>query len=346
MVLLRDVGHNRKNIQSATGCHSEPCPESNRRVCPESNRRTCHETFGFTKDKSVEGGVMNPKNFLQYLFSNYINILISTVIGGQPNVLIIYDNSLSMGDNFGLDELGNWDTDSVITRCEVFQNVNFDYARAHCIGNASGTNPCGSTACAGSRTGTCEEPDDFERFLVCIETKYPTLFSSVYATVVPSVAPGNACSGVGTDPLIECTTDTERAHAAAAIENEALKQANTADSTIPLNCGAENCVADADKSCDISTEYTNYQSCMNSLRIQPTSTICANGVLCSKGIFGSTRMDMTQAAIFDLLDAADSLAEKMCQDKGGIFSGTVDAPISCQDFMYTPFRDVGAIAKG
>src|SRR5574341_1263179 len=61
-----------------------------------------------------------------------INILISTVIGGQPNVLIIYDNSLSMGDNFGLNELGNWDADSVITRCEVFQSVNTNYAKAHC----------------------------------------------------------------------------------------------------------------------------------------------------------------------------------------------------------------------
>src|SRR3990172_13201302 len=149
-----------------------------------------------------------------------LNILISTVIGGQPNVLIIYDNSLSMGDNFGLDQVGNWDTDSVITRCEVFQNVNTDYARAHCIGNASGTNPCGSTECTGSRTGTCEEPDDFERFLVCIETKYPS-FSSVYTTVVT-----NACGGISNNPRSECTTDTERAHAAAAIENEALKQAN------------------------------------------------------------------------------------------------------------------------
>src|SRR4030066_1885050 len=232
MVLQRDVGHNRKNIQADTGCPSK--------LCPESNRRTCHETFGFTKDKSVEGGVMNPKNFLQYLFSKYINlfatrlrtlayklvmtvcfaslammlffvtgahgdpiikneledlnILISTVIGGQPNVLIIYDNSLSMGDNFGLNELGNWDGDSVITRCEVFQNVNTNYAKAHCIGNASGTNPCGSTACTGSRTGTCEEADDFERFLQCIQTKNPSLFSSVYSTVVPI-----ACSGLPTD---------------------------------------------------------------------------------------------------------------------------------------------------
>src|SRR3990170_2726223 len=85
---------------------------------------------------------------------------------------------------------------------------------------------------------------------------------------------------------------------------------------------------------------------MESLKIQPTSTACANGQLCSKGIFGSTRMDMTKAAIFDLLDADDSLATKMCQDQGGIFSGTLNAPISCQDFMFTPFRDVGAIAKG
>src|SRR3972149_9510976 len=173
-----------------------------------------------------------------------------------------------MGDNFGLDELGNWDTDSVKTRCEVYQNVNFDYARAHCIGNASGTNPCGSTACTGSRTGTCEEADDFERFLQCIESKYPALFSSVYATVVPSVAPRNACSGVGTDPRIECTTDTERAHAAAAIENEALIQAGVSAN---FTCGGSNCTTAADKSCDTLIEYSDFKTCMGSLRIQPTS---------------------------------------------------------------------------
>src|SRR3989304_2875433 len=390
MVLLRDVGHNRKNIQADTGCHSE--------LCPESNRRTCHETFGFAKDKSVEGGVMNPKNFLQYLFSKYINlfatrlrtlayklvmrvcfaslamtllfvtgahgdpiikneledlnILISTVIGGQPNVLIIYDNSLSMGDNFGLDQVGNWDDDSVITRCEVYQSVNTDYARAHCIGNASGTNPCGSTACTGSRTGTCEEPDDFERFLVCIETKYLSIFGSVYDTVVT-----NACGDddvTTNDPRIECTgtfgSDTERAHAAAAIENEALIQANVSAN---FTCGASNCagddVTDPDKSCNTPTEYTNYKSCMNSLRIQPTSATSAtcppNGVLCSKGIFGSTRMDMTQAAFFDLLDANDSLAGKMCDDPERLFDGE-NTFIKCSDFMFTPFRDVGLIAKG
>lgn len=283
-----------------------------------------------------------------------INILISTVIGGQPNVLIIYDNSLSMGDNFGLDQLGNWDADSVITRCEFFQNIKsppqtpevVNAVRAHCIGNASGTNPCGSTECTGSRTGTCEEADDFERFLQCIQTKYPALFGGVYDTVVPNACPG----GITTDPSTECTTDTERAHAAAAIENEALKQTGVSAN---FNCGAENCVADADKSCNLDTgtpgsstrEYTNYKDCMNSLRIQPTSTACANGQLCSKGIFGSTRMDMTQAAIFDLLDANDSLAGKMCDDPKRLFDD-VNTSIKCSDFMFTPFRDVGQIAKG
>src|SRR3990170_3677991 len=92
---------------------------------------------------------------------------------------------------------------------------------------------------------------------------------------------------------------------------------------------------------------------MNSLRIQPSSTVCANGILCSKGIFGSTRMDMTEAAIFDLLDADDSLATKMCDDPNMLFGDssldedtTPDPVITCQEFMYTPFRDVGVIAKG
>src|SRR3990170_4068012 len=91
---------------------------------------------------------------------------------------------------------------------------------------------------------------------------------------------------------------------------------------------------------------------MNSLRIQPSSTVCANGILCSKGIFGSTRMDMTEAAIFDLLDANDSLATKMCDDPNMLFGDSSldedtnpDSVITCQEFMYTPFRDVGVIAK-
>src|SRR3990170_836435 len=84
---------------------------------------------------------------------------------------------------------------------------------------------------------------------------------------------------------------------------------------------------------------------MNSLRIQPTSTTCSSGILCSKGIFGSTRMDMTQAAIFDLLDANDSLAGKMCDDPNRLFDD-MNTSIKCSDFMFTPFRDVGVIAKG
>jgi len=312
-----------------------------------------------------------------------INILISSVIGGQPNVLLIYDNSLSMGDNFGLSQLGNWDdVDSVTATCESFQSIEavvptpppevVSAAKAHCIGNASGTTPCGSIACSGSRSGTCERPEDFEKFLQCIEspvnpvTLQPrwyadpngdgstsdSLVNTIYNTVVT-----NACGGSSNNPRTECTNDTERAHAAAAMENFALKQANTVNPTnFPLNCGASSVTGtgkcaeptDPDKSCNLDSdpnkEYTNYKSCMDSLRKQPTSVTCANGILCSKGRFGSTRMDVTEAAFFDLLDANDSLATKMCDDQGGIFSGTVNAPISCEDFMNTPFRDVGSIA--
>ncbi|MGH7799750.1 MAG: pilus assembly protein [Thermodesulfobacteriota bacterium] len=300
-----------------------------------------------------------------------LNILISQVIGGAPDVLIVYDNSLSMGDNFGLSQLGIWHTDAVITRCESYQNVNTNYAKAHCIGNASGTTPCGSTACSGSISGTCERPEDFERFLQCIESpvKPVTLQPGWYAdpngdgstsdslvTTIYNTVVTNACGGSSNNPRTECTNDTERAHAAAAIENQALKQANAGNSAnFPLNCGASNCTGDADKSCcDVATnptcinpdsEYTTFKNCMNSLSIQPTSTTCANGKLCSKGIFGTTRMDVTLSALFDFLDADDSLATKFCVDQNRLFDGT-STSIDCEKFMNTPFRNVGSIAEG
>ncbi|HJZ05587.1 MAG TPA: PilC/PilY family type IV pilus protein, partial [Patescibacteria group bacterium] len=56
-------------------------------------------------------------------------------------------------------------------------------------------------------------------------------------------------------------------------------------------------------------------------------------------------MDMTQAAFFDVLDADNSLATKMCDDPNRLFDD-VNTSIKCSDFMYTPFRDVGLIAQG
>lgn len=270
-----------------------------------------------------------------------INILIPQIIGGEPNVFIIWDNSLSMADNFGGSQVGNWDSDDVIESCETFQNVNTNYAKAHCIGNASGTNPCGSIACTGSQIGPCERPEDFENFLQCIETKYPTLFSSVYTTVVP-----NACGGSTPNPRTQCTNITERVHAAAAIEYEALKRANAANSAnFPLNCGAANCTGDTDKSCNGSTEYNTFKTCMDSLRRQPTTTTCTVGQNCGRGKFGSTRMDISLSVFFELLDADDSLATKFCDDPNRFFDG-VNTSISCGDFMNTPFRDVNGRVSG
>jgi len=165
------------------------------------------------------------------------DLIITDFIVSNPNVLFVLDGSLSMADNFTGDQVANWDRDGVISTCNLFQNVNTIYARTHCMGNASGTNPCGSITCTG-QVGACEERRDFEQFVGCIAATYSSVIdiSNVYSTVVP-----DAC-GSGTDPLTECTSDTERAHAAAAIEVYALQLANAADATnFPLNCAAANC---------------------------------------------------------------------------------------------------------
>ncbi len=276
-----------------------------------------------------------------------INVLISQVIGGQPNVLIVYDNSLSMGDNFGGAQLGSWDFDSVISTCSSFQSLknstggNANYAVAHCAGNASGLNPCGRTACSASQTGTCQDPQDFEKFLLCIEGTYPSsVVSSVFTTVVP-----NAC-GSGTDPRVECTLDNERARAASAIENLAVLEANASDpATFPtLTCGATQCAAPAvaDKSCDGATEFNNFKTCMDS---SLTTTSCTSGFNCTKRKYGTTRWDAIQATFFDILDADNSLATLTCDDPNMLFDGS-STSIPCSDFMFTPFRDVGKIVQG
>jgi len=277
-----------------------------------------------------------------------IKIIFSQFIRQDPNVLFVMDGSLSMADNFAGQQIGNWDTgarNDVIKSCNLFQNVNTNYARAHCMGNASGTNPCGSSACSGSQVGACERLEDFERLVSCIEDTYSSAIdiNDVFTTVIP-----NACGGITVDPLTECTTNTERAHAAAAMEVYALQQANLVDDVaFPLNCAAAFC-GGTDKSCNTSTERNNVESCLGESnsdpdRIQPTVEICTSGLLCSKGKYGSTRFDGVLSTIFDFLDADNSLDDLMCDDTDRLFDG-VNSSISCMDFMYTPFRSVNEIA--
>jgi hypothetical protein len=280
-----------------------------------------------------------------------LNILISQIVGGQPNVQILYDNSLSMGDNSGGSQVGNWDVDATIATsagvlgtCESFQSLkdasgaNANYAVAHCAGNAAGINPCGSMACSPSHTGTCQTQENFDRFITCIESTYPNgVVSSAYAQAF-----GPICGGPNPS---DCNTDAERAEAASAIENITVKEANAADSTnFPnLTCGATQCYALGNESCNDPTAFANFRTCMNTT-LQAGNT-CTSGPDCTKPKYGTTRWDAVVSTFFQILDADGSLGTKMCDDPQRLFDGT-NTSISCTDFMTTPFRDVSSIVKG
>ncbi|MGB7293456.1 MAG: PilC/PilY family type IV pilus protein [Thermodesulfobacteriota bacterium] len=317
-----------------------------------------------------------------------ISILISQIVGGRPNVLLLYDNSLSMGDNFGGSQVASWDVDAVIGTCGSFQTLKKDltlppgnragqinhptnsanYAVAHCAGNAAGLNPCGSIACSTSQTGTCQTPENFNRFLACIESRYtPAIASSAYSQSFNSI-----CGGPNPS---DCDTDAERAQAASAIENITVQQANLADpANNPLTCGAEECLDDtiADKSCDDPGLFSNFMSCMdtpfvaNSCEktvIDPLTglpTIVPDeDVNCTKFKYGTTRWDAVVSTFFDILDADDSLGSLMCDDPNGLFTGSfvdngcgidpaspTSGVVCCDQFMNTPFRNVSSIVKG
>jgi hypothetical protein len=280
-----------------------------------------------------------------------LNILISQLVGGQPNVLLLFDGSLSMGDNFGGSQVGSWDADatiftnnsqtSIFGTCDAFQTLksgalNANYAMAHCAGNASGLNPCGSIACASSQTGTCQTPENFDRFLACIESTYPAaMYNNAYGQVVNTI-----CGGAANNPHTQCTTDASRAEVASAIENITAKLANQADATKPLTCGAVNCAGVANQSCNDGTAFANFRTCMNT----SLKTACTSGPNCTKPKYGTTRWDAVVNTFFHVLDADGSLGGKMCDDPQRLFDGA-STSISCNDFMNTPFRDVGGIVS-
>jgi hypothetical protein len=304
-----------------------------------------------------------------------LNILISQVVGGQPNVLILYDNSLSMGDNFGGSQVGNWDVDATILTkpnsdpskvvpgtCDSFQSLkdvtgaNANYAVAHCAGNAAGLNPCGSIACSASQTGTCQTPENFDRFLTCIESRYTNaIVSSAYQQAVNPI-----CGGLASDPRTQCDTDAERAQVASAIENITVKEANAADpANFPnLSCGATQCYGIGNESCNDPTAFANFTTCMDT-SLKPPPDTCTSGFNCSKPKYGTTRWDAVVSTFFQILDADNSLGELQCDDPEELFTGSfVDNtcnidPVSptprvvcCDQFMNTPFRDVSSIVKG
>ncbi|MGH7850455.1 MAG: hypothetical protein ACREOP_09165, partial [Thermodesulfobacteriota bacterium] len=79
-----------------------------------------------------------------------LNIVISQIVGGEPNVLIITDYSGSMLRSWGGGQVGNWDEEDnngVIEDCEELIGTGDGDARrsaAHCMENISNLSVCGS----------------------------------------------------------------------------------------------------------------------------------------------------------------------------------------------------------
>ena len=94
-----------------------------------------------------------------------LNVIISQVVGGEPNVLIIADYSGSMVRNWGESQLGNWDTSGTIADCEELYSTSSSEGRrmaAHCSENVAGVSVCGSRHAGGSGVVS-----DREELLAC-----------------------------------------------------------------------------------------------------------------------------------------------------------------------------------
>jgi hypothetical protein len=264
-----------------------------------------------------------------------LNIIISQVVGGQPNVLTILDLSGSMAVNYGGTQIGNWDGTSVITTCEAYFPPNTSTARikaSHCSENTAGTSVCGFINCAN---GLCDGQSSFNNQVACVQAKAPSLnMGPIFQTI---------CGGPNAS---NCTTADNRAMAAAAIE---------AAAGLTQCMGASNCKVsgsgDTNPACDTSGDYSRFKTCMQLSTAQAITAnkvpACTGGTPNCKGVpqFGSARLDMALDVFFNILDADNSLAKMTCSDPGKLFDG-VNTNIDCKNYMETPFRDVSAHVKG
>ncbi|MCC6711763.1 MAG: hypothetical protein IT344_00225 [Candidatus Dadabacteria bacterium] len=276
-----------------------------------------------------------------------LNIIISQIVGGEPNVLIITDYSGSMLRGWAGTQAGNWDEDNdegVIEDCEDIYSTNSTEGRrlaAHCIENVAGVSVCGSRNAGGS--GIVSNRDEMLNFVSCIESPPgggAAGLSSYQMSVIYDQLCGNN-NGNLTETINDCSGN-EYAEAAAAMDAQAGF----------TQCASVYCNASGSgntRACDTSTEYNNLKSCMRAVQAitKNQTQNCANsGEENCTGApqFGSSRVDMLHSVLFDFLDADDSLADKMCDDPSMLFNG-VSGSITCRDYMYTPFRNVRRIAR-
>ncbi len=288
-----------------------------------------------------------------------LNVIISQIVGGQPNALFIMDLSGSMARAFGGTQIGNWDIDEgTLTECENLHcgsscnNFTERVFAAHCAENVSNVSVCGSKTCIRG-FGTCDSQEQFDNFMQCIDDS-GALTDAEIEDVLDLWCGDNDGNyepfsddrcGVNDSSTPNGTQEFEGA--AAALDARASL----------TECSAASCTADDDSdpfndyACDLSSEYTDFRGCMLNLQAIDINKLenCTGGTdnppYCQgEPAYGTSRMDMTLSVIFDFLDADDSLASKMCDDPTKLFDGT-NSSISCQDFMTTPFRDVRKIAR-
>lgn len=270
-----------------------------------------------------------------------LNIIISQFVGGQPDILTILDLSNYMGINYGNEGAGNWDSTPVITSCETqfctavgnCSTSDQTIQASHCAENTANTSECGSVNC---QDGICDTQTKFNNLLACVQAKAPSVdLSSAFQA---------NCNGATT--ASGCTTSTQMADAAAAVEAAAgLTQCMKA-----LNCQVIS-IIDPNPACNTSSDYSNFKTCMQNTTpplITPNNqSACTGGTKNCKGTpqFGTSRLDMALDVLFSLLDADNSLAGKTCTDSANLFDGS-STKITCKQFMETPFRDVSTIVAG
>ncbi len=287
-----------------------------------------------------------------------LNIVISQIVGGEPNILIITDLSGSMIRAYGGSQVGNWDDDAENGNLNVCQQLHCgsscdDFVErslaAHCAENLSNVSVCGAKHCIGG-TGTCDTAAQFNNFLSCVQGTGAIMQAQINLVLNKwcgnndgsySAATDICGNTDGTDP----NGSMEYEGAAAAIEARALL----------TECSASACddfsgsgYSRDDYACDRADEYTDFRSCMTTSQAidKNTNENCTAGDSTCMGrpAYGTTRLDMLYGVIFDFLDSDDSLDTKMCDDSGQLFNGT-STSVSCQDYMFTPFRNVRQIVR-
>ena len=276
-----------------------------------------------------------------------LNIVISQIVGGEPNVLIITDYSGSMLRGWAGTQVGNWDEDTdggVIDDCEELYSTGSTEGRrlaAHCMENVAGVSVCGSRNAGGS--GIVSTRQELIDFVDCIKNPpgggSAALTNTQINTVYDQVCGNN--NGNLTETINDCSGN-EHAEAAAAMDAWAGF----------AQCASVHCNASGSgntRACDTSGEYNNFKNCMQTVQAitkNKTQNCSNSGMTDCTGAprYGSSRVDMLHSVLFDFLDADDSLADKMCDDPSKLFNG-VSTSITCQEFMYTPFRNVRSIAR-